>query len=177
MTHERERRRPGEATAAPGERESPAPHALLSLQRSAGNRAVSAMLARDPAPKAPPSTAFYVDMPSVGRIPIVSYQLSLTKRRPGDEDKDKKDEGDPGEIRVMSEEGEHSVALARAAVDGRAEDVVLGSDRGGAGVKFHCKGALVSSYSVSPHGDDAPIETWTLNCTAIKAEYTVPKNQ
>jgi hypothetical protein len=159
------------------------PAALLALQRSAGNRAVGALLARDAAPTdagKPQTTEFSVLMPSIGTIPVLSYQFSLGKRRPEDEEAPKEgkpgakpDPGPPGEIKLVSEEGPHSAALMRESLDGRAQDVVVTAARGGASLKLRCQGALVSSYSISPRGEDRPpLETWTLNCAAIKSEFT-----
>src|SRR3954452_4929992 len=78
-------RRPG--TAAPG------PHApVLELQRMAGNRAVTALLARDPKPKTPPAKEpakkappqqSYVGIRGMDPIVLESARLGGRRRRTG----------------------------------------------------------------------------------------------
>jgi type VI protein secretion system component Hcp len=145
-------------------RAAPAPAAeLLALQRSAGNRAVTQMLARD-GTKAPPKPApptetkgWVVKLPGVGDIPVESVQWSAS---PG-----QKGETGPKEIHFTSKQGEHSAALFRASLSGSAVDAEVVLTRGNTVVRIKLKDALVSQYSVS--GGDPPMESWTLNATAI----------
>ena len=145
---ERERRAPA----------APPPHPLLEFQRGAGNRAVSAMLARD-AKEQEEATGSRAILPGVGTIPLESVQLGVNRRgRPSRGREDGEKEGKAGEITVTSKVGEHSQKLFKASLDGKpmaVEIVVAGS---GGSFRLKLKGALISNFSV--HEDH---ESWTLN--------------
>ena len=80
--HEHEQRRTDPATASPRDPEPlPAEAAVLGLQRSAGNRAVSTLLARQPSPakeRAATSTLGLGD--EIGVIPLDSASLGQADR-------------------------------------------------------------------------------------------------
>jgi hypothetical protein len=158
-------RRDEREAKAPQSAPSPAAD-LLALQRSAGNRAVTQMLARDgtkapPKPAAPSQAAgMVVKLPGVGDIPVDS--MSMGAMNPGS-----KQEG-PKEIHFTSRQGEHSTALFRASLVGDAVDAEVVMARGSTVVHIKLKAALVSHYSVS--GGDPPLESWTLNAAAITFE-------
>jgi hypothetical protein len=163
-------------------------HALLELQRTAANRAVGAMLARD-ATTAEPADAKkeaapagpHVIVPDIGTIPVESFQLGLGKvetppGRDTDEapkkDKDKKDKDLPGgDITFTSLQGEHSSALFRWSLDGHAKDLVIVVPKGTSTMRITLKGALITSFNVSGEGGGGkPMDSWTVNCTAMRFE-------
>ena len=187
MRHPREPSRRRDEPPARGE-EQPSQHALLALQRTAGNRAVGAMLARD-ATTAEPADATkeaapsgpHVIVPDIGAIPIESYQMSVGKPvSPPSEGRgeekpknDKKDDELPGgDITITSLQGEHSPKLFRWSLDGRPKDLVIVVPRGTATMRITLKGALISSMHVSPGPPE--MESWTVNCTAMKFEFSQP---
>ena len=98
---------------------------ILGLQRTVGNQAVGAMLARDAAPgKTQPAApkaeqaaaADYIEIPGLGRIPTVTLRLegqsSPTTRTGGSAQQ--KFSG----ISVTTHSGKHSPKLQKAAIDG-----------------------------------------------------------
>src|SRR3954467_580398 len=145
----------------------PAAERLLALQRSAGNRAVGAALARAPdtkeKPQAPAGTGYTATLPGIGTIELQS--LSLTSRQPpGGGTGGIGGENSPREMMLTSKVGEHSSKLQQALADGHAMDVEVVMS---GGVKLTLKAAIVSSYSVSTGGADGQLESWTLNFEAI----------
>jgi hypothetical protein len=175
-TAERERatddRQSGEAEASPP---STAAGEVLRLQRSAGNRAVAAMLARDTtkSPEKPkdgkgaaaggPRVVF----PGIGEIPIHSLQWAGGRGAPGTGG-GKADS--PKEVAFTSTVGEHSTALLRESLTGDAKDVevVWPSHDGKGMLRITLKAALVSTYTTS--GGDPPMETWALNFQAVEIQ-------
>jgi hypothetical protein len=151
---------------------------VLALQRAAGNRAVTSLLARDPAPKAPPAkpapapplpTSNYVAFPGVGTIPLMSVSFGVVYsghggQAPGATDK-------KPDIRLSSEQGPHSEALFKATMWGEPTDVEIVFVRDGTPYRrMKVKGALVISYTTSgPRGSqETAYETWTLNYQSIE---------
>ena len=172
---EHETRRPQET---PEREPEPIAANLLALQRSAGNRAVAAMLARDakapPKPKddkaAPPKpTGPYVTIEGIGVIPLESFQWGA-HRGPGGHGG-----GQPQvtEMQLSSKVGPHSTDLFRATLSGEAHDAEIVYPTKDGELRIKLKGAMVSSYSMSGEGKDA-IESWTLNFTGI--EFKKPKD-
>jgi hypothetical protein len=163
------------------ERTAPAPPArtaadgVLALQRSAGNRAVSAMLAREPTPadaKAPPAAAATATLSGIGTIPLLSVNFEAGRgiQPPVGRGADR-DPGGPREIVVTSRHGKHSSLLAKAAVSGgpMTVEIVMGQGK----LKLTLENALISSYSTSggSEGDGAGgLESWALNFSAMKQE-------
>ena len=151
---------------------------VLALQRSAGNQAISALLARSPdgakpkapgkKPETPAAAGARATLPGIGTIAILSAQLPT-----GAPDQGESGGRDKLELRDMtfsSKVGEHSANLTRAVLDGKAMDVevILPSGKGTLHIKLG--GALVSSYSTSGDGPDA-IETWSLNFQSAEQTF------
>jgi hypothetical protein len=185
MRHPREPSRRRDEPPTRGE-EQPPQHALLGLQRTAGNRAVGAMLARDTSPAVEPADAKkdaapsgpHVIVPGIGAIPIESYSMSV--QRPvtppsgnrGEEapKKDKQDDELPGgDITFTSRHGAHSSDLFRWSLQGPAKDLVIVAPRGTMTVRITLKSALITSLNIS--NDSPPTESWSVNCTAMKFEF------
>jgi Type VI secretion system effector, Hcp len=172
-------RRPG--TAAPG------PHApVLELQRMAGNRAVTALLARDPKPKAPPAKApakkkdppkqSYVAISGMDPIVFESAQLggrpSLSPSHRGSEREAPAQA--VAEVVITTIQGDHSTELFKRSLSGEpfSAEIVFQKD-GVPYMKIKLTNVLISSYSVSGHGggpDAKPMESWTLNADKIEYE-------
>ena len=172
---EHDARRPREA---PEREPEPIAAELLALQRSAGNRAVAAILARDakapPKPKedkaAPPKPAGpHVMIDGIGVIPLESFQWG-SQRGPGGHGG-----GQPQatEMQLSSKIGPHSTDLFRATLSGEARDAEIVHPTKDGELRIKLKGAMVSSYSVSGEGKDA-MESWTLNFTGV--EFKRPKD-
>jgi Type VI secretion system effector, Hcp len=168
---ERERR---ESVAPP----APA-HPLLELQRGAGNRAVSSLLARAPdtkeKPKEEAATGSRATLPDIGTIPLISVQFGGTqgpgRRREKDDEKDTS-----GEIVVSSRVGKHSTALFKASLDGKpmTVEVVIAGSAGS--VRLELKGAMISSYSAGSGGGEE-IETWTLNFKSMEQNFKAEETE
>ena len=163
---------------APEREPEPIAAELFALQRSAGNRAVAAMLARDakapPKPKedkaAPPKPAGpYVTIDGIGVIPLESFQWG-SHRGPGGHGG-----GQPqvSEMQLSSKIGPHSNDLFRATLSGEAHDAEIVYPTKDGELRIKLKGAMVSSYSTSGEGKDA-MESWTLNFTGV--EFKKPKD-
>ena len=179
MRHSRDearRQQPDELArrAAGAEPERPQPvEQLFALQRSAGNRAVSAMLARAPdtavptddkgakAPSGPQAT-----LSGIGTIALMSINLEAGRGAGGGGGGER---DTPREIVVTSRQGPHSTKLHKAALDGNAMDVVIILPRGATTVRLSLKGAIVSSYRPTNSEGEA-LESWTLDFSAIKHE-------
>src|SRR5580765_3674437 len=95
-THEPQWRRPRRAQRAGSA--APGPLApVMELQRMAGNRAVTALLARDPktkpppakpeAPKKPPPKQTYASLGTLDPIPLESVQLGTSRPQRTDREK------------------------------------------------------------------------------------------
>ena len=166
---------------------------MLALQRGAGNRAVSALLARDtkspakPAPKPaskpsakPPPTledGIWAIVPGVGTIQLNSAQLGVRRSMPSPAGRGTSREAEPqapSEVVVTSDLGDHSDRIFHAAMGGSLGTVEIRFVKGGkAYMTIRLSNTLVTSYSVSGHGGgtsaDRPLESWSLN--AFKIEY------
>jgi hypothetical protein len=155
---EREVRRRDEAgaVAAPI---SPAAR-MLALQRTVGNHAVAAMLAREAAPKQEPAHALAI-VAGLGTIPLESVSL-------GEAHKGGSREAPVAsrDVSMTSKQGDHSSALELASRDGKAFEVELLI---GEKLRVKLHKALVVSYSLSGHGgSDGPMESWTMNAESIE---------
>jgi hypothetical protein len=149
---------------------------VLALQRTIGNRAVGAMLARqaDPAVTDPAAAeeALPTDasqaagaqatVPGVGTIALDSVSQSASGRDSGVGGR-----GGHGpasqDIFFSSRVGEHSPKLQQLLIKGTAVDVVLILG----GRQMTLKSAIVSSYQVAA-GGEVEMETWSLNFQAIE---------
>jgi len=156
---------------------APTPAAgLLAVQRSAGNRAVASLLARDATPTAPTQQRVkYVTMPGIGDIPIESVQSAVSQggRGAGRPETDPgKGKSKPREVVLTSLVGDHSAELVRANLEGTEFDpaeIVLTKD-GKPYLRIKLAKAMVSSYSVAGGHGDRPTESWTLTAEEITFE-------
>jgi type VI protein secretion system component Hcp len=149
---------------------------VLNLQQAAGNRAVGAILARQPgtkeAPKEQEQRTSHVVVPDIGRIELVSFQWGMHKGR---------DRGDGpafDELSLTTTSGKHSTALMQAAAKGttfkEVEIVHYGSS--GAGIRLKLTDVMLVSYHVGGGSEsDKPVETWTITFGTVKQEYIQPR--
>jgi hypothetical protein len=157
-------RRDGELDEVRPAQRQQAGRALAALQRSAGNRSLSARLARDPdtsqtddAPKTQ-SGGGVVTMPGIGAVPVTSVRFGETPRPVGGSGGGSRGGGSAlKEMSFTSSAGEHSAKLLKANAEGTAMAVEVDL----ATVHFKLGGAVVSSYSVSGSGE-TPTEMWSL---------------
>ena len=152
----------------------------------AGNRAVAALLARDPKPKTPPAKApakkkdppkqSYVAISGMDPIVFESAQLggrsSISPSHRGSE----REAPAPAvaEVVVTTIQGDHSTELFKRSLAGQpfSAEIVFQKD-GKPYMKIKLTNALISSFSVSGHGggpDAKPMESWTLNADKIEYE-------
>ena len=144
---------------------SPAPISqaarILALQRTAGNHAVAAMLAREakPKPAAAPSPGLAI-LQGIASIPCLSVQLNQHAGSPHSQGKD----APPSELVIAAKQGDHSPVLENAARSGLAfeADVFIGDQ-----VHLKLHKALVSSYRLD-NAPDGPVESWTLNSESVE---------
>ena len=169
----RKRSRPEDERERAATRSPPAPeHPLLELQRGAGNRAVSALLARDAKPKEeekpkdPAAAGTHATLPDIGVIPLESVQFG-SRRGPGNARREKGEKDTSGEIVLTSRVGAHSQALMKASIDGQPMTVEIVIAGGGGSVKLVLKGALIASYSAGAGGHEA-VESWTLDFASME---------
>jgi hypothetical protein len=176
--HERARKDP-ERTDHERRPDVPDPAAdLLALQRTAGNRAVGALLSRQPQPTAPKEkpkapaevTGNRVVFPGIGTIPVESVQLATSRAANSPTGSGSDREGGAAsvsEVVITSLQGEHSTALFKASLDGKGADVEVILERGKETIVIELTNALVTHYAPNAN-DHPPRETWTLNATGIK---------
>jgi hypothetical protein len=149
----------------------------------AGNRAVTALLARDaktkpppPKPKKDPPKQSYVAISGMDPIVFESAQLggrpSLSPSHRGSE---REAPATPvAEVVITTIQGDHSTELFKRSLQGQpfSAEIVFVKD-GQPYMKIKLTHALISSYSVSGHGggaDARPMESWTLNAEKIEYE-------
>jgi type VI protein secretion system component Hcp len=175
-------RRPGPGRRTGGAR--PGAHApVLELQRMAGNRAVNALLARDPKTKAPPPKKQdppkhnHVVIEGMAPILVESAQIGQVRPRIGSDRGAEREKPAPqvSEITVTSLLGDHSTELFQKSLWGKpfSAEIVFVKPDGQVYLRIKLKNALISSYSVSGHGgspDAKPMESWTLNAESIEYE-------
>lgn len=132
---------------------------MIALQRTVGNHAVAAMLAREAAPKPQPAPGLVI-LEGLGAIPLESVSLDEAQAH-GSREKPVTTR----EVRMLSKQGEHSTALQRAATDGTSFEVeILIGDK--LRVKLHK--AMISSFSMSGDRGQAPMDSWSLNAESIE---------
>ncbi len=172
------RPRPGRRPGTAG----PAPLApVLELQRMAGNRAVTALLARDPKPKTPekkkdPPKQSYVAISGMDPIVFESAQLGGRPSLSGARRRGEREAPAPAvpEVAITTIQDDHSSDLFKRSLQGQpfSAEIVFVKD-GKPYMKIKLTNALISSYSVSGHGggpDTRPLESWTLNADKIEYE-------
>ena len=141
---------------------APELEALLSLQRSAGNRAVGALLARAPDAKTPEkkkSAGAKVTVAGIGVIPLLSFSWDTMHSGSGSVGTTKR--GQPsGDVVLTSPEGAHTPKLMQLASHGARVDAEIVTR----GYTLTLREALIISYQASnPHeGPDDRTETWAL---------------
>ena len=176
--HERARKDP-ERTDDERRPDVPGPAAdVLALQRTAGNQAVGALLARQPKPtapkqkpKAPAAVAGNrVVFPGVGTFPFESMQMGghrHTTNPPGSGSDREGGAPSLSEVVITSLPGEHSTALFRASLEGKGADVDVIFESGKESLVIHLTNAMVTNYSLSG-GGERQIESWSLSFTGIE---------
>jgi type VI protein secretion system component Hcp len=152
----------------------------------AGNRAVTALVARDPKPKTPPPKApankqdppkhNYVAIEGMDPIFFESAHFGQAQR-PTTRGQERKAEPTtaPAEVNITTLLGDHSSELFRQSLQGKpfSAEVVFVKPDGQVYLRVKLKNAMISSYSVSGHGggpDSKPMESWTLNAEKIDVE-------
>lgn len=164
MPHRRDdaiRERPGDEHVARRAREMTPADEVLALQRSAGNQAVSAMLARAPKdePKEAAPAGPTVQGKGIGTIALDSVSLDTSRLLgTGTKNRDL-----PKDISVTSHLGGHSSQLAQAAAHGTPlGDIEIRIPHGKTTVVLTVSNAMVGSYQVSGES-----ESWQLVGDAI----------
>jgi len=157
--HDPEQRRNDPAIASPREPELlPAESTVLGLQRAAGNRAVSSLLARQPGPgQRTPSTSTLGLGEDIGVIPLESANL-------GRADQD----GNVHEITVIFVGNDLVPKLHEMFLKGATVEEGFYSS---AAMKLTLKGIMISGMTVTEdreHGGE--IVSLTLNCTSVQPE-------
>ena len=152
---------PKEATR-PASVAAPA-HPLLALQQSAGNRAVTGMLAREEAKAEQPRHA--VEIEGIGRIPVVSFSFGQPRNVAGTGGQ--RGEAVQNEVTLQSTQGPHSPRLLTAVDRGTHWDKVVLE---GGGARWTFTDAFAASYQAGGRRDEeSPTESWTL--MAAKMEF------
>jgi type VI protein secretion system component Hcp len=152
----------------------------------AGNRAVTALLARDPKTKTPPAKApakkkdppkqSYVAISGMDPIVFESAQLGGRSNPAPSHRGSEREAPTPAvaEVVITTIQGEHSTELFKRSLWGEpfSAEIVFVKD-GKPYMKIKLTNALISSFSVSGHGggaDSKPMESWTLNADKIEYE-------
>jgi hypothetical protein len=161
MGHEREdrrKRRAGTEQAGDEER-APAAAGILALQQAAGNRAVSALLAREVsatelAEKAKDAGAqgARVEIAGIGTIPIESVNLGGGGNRASND------------IVFASRSGEHTPKLMKAMTEATPLEIEIVLPRGTAVVRAKLKGAIITSFQTA----SGNLESWSVNVQSIE---------
>ena len=150
---------------------APAPisHAarILALQRTAGNHAVAAMLAREAKPKqeAPANGLAIVD--GIGTIPLLSFSMSEEQHgaHSAGRDREKPAKPPPRDVYVMAKQGDYSAAIALAASRADAFEVELLI---GEKLRLKLHKAVVASYSTGDGNGDGPVDSWSFNAESVE---------
>ena len=156
---------------------------VLQLQRMAGNRAVAALVARDPKTKSPPAKKKdlpkhnYVAIEGMEPILFESAQFGTGQRPTNTTGREAQPDAKPvlSDVVITTYQGEHSTELFKTTLGGPpfAAEVVFVKPDGQPYLKIKLKNAMISSYSVSGHGggaDGRPMETWVLNAEKVEFE-------
>ncbi len=166
-----DRRRPDEQPLEPAPADK-----VLALQRSAGNQAVSAFLARSPddaktkeKPKTETAEASgaRATLSGIGTIALLSVSFGRVGSPVGGSGGGREGQPNPRELILASRVGEHSAKLLKALIDGRpmaVEVIVPGAD---STLRLELTGAIVSNYNKSGEGENAT-ESWTLDFESIE---------
>jgi hypothetical protein len=146
---------------------------VLALQRTIGNRAVGAILARDSLPtdtKSPAKASeLSVTLDGLGPIPLSSLQFGMSRppgHMGGGGSKSPR-ETSRVNASLTSTIGEHSVKLFQALVSGQVFKTVV-IERGV--MRITLTDAMLSTYSTSGESDPAHGESWTLDYVSIASD-------
>jgi type VI protein secretion system component Hcp len=152
----------------------------LALQRSAGNRSLSRLLARAPdtaealdtqqkGEKPKTETAGgaggLVTLPDIGAIPLLSIQFAPMSR-PGSSRDREGGRVSVNQITFFSKVGDHSMKLFQASNAGTRMAVVE-VVAGGGSWRVKLLGAIVTSYSTASQEGEST-ESWSLNFESIE---------
>lgn len=158
---QRNRRRPEQAADEVRAEESLAPaqpalvQRVLALQRSAGNHAVGALIARETKEREAPAAAGLASLKGMDPIPIESASMLDGPPVAGGGGAAKRK---AEEVRVLSRAGEHSAKLMEANAQGKRFETAEIEVRG---LRIALRGAAVSEYTVASD-DQGPLEQWTV---------------
>jgi len=134
---------------------------ILALQRTAGNHAVAALLAREAKPKEPEPAHAVAFVEGLGSIPLVALGLGATHKG-GDREHPSTNQ----DIPVTAKQGQYSSALALASQRGDVFEVELFV---GEKVRLKLHKAMISAFSTADgHGGDGPMDSWTFNAESIE---------
>jgi type VI protein secretion system component Hcp len=151
----------------------------------AGNRAVTALVARDPQAKTPAKAPppkkelpkqSYVAIDGMDPIVFESAQLGGRQTMSPSSRGQNREASTPqvAEVVVTTLQGGHSTELFKRSLSGKpfSAEIVFQKD-GVPYMKIKLTNVLISSYNVSGHGggpDGKPMESWTLNADRIEYE-------
>jgi len=134
---------------------------ILALQRTAGNHAVAALLAREAKPKQPEPAQAVAFVGGLGSIPLLAVGLGEAHKGG-----DREHPTTSRDIPVMSKQGEFSAALALASQRGDVFEVELFV---GDKVRIKLHKAMIASFSTANgSGGDGPMDSWTFNAESIE---------
>ena len=143
---------------------APAPNPaarILALQRTAGNHAVAAMLAREAKPKQPEPAHAVAFVDGLGSIPLLAVGLGETHKGG-----DREHPTTSRDIPVTSKQGDFSAALALASQRGDVFEVELFV---GDNVRIKLHKAMITSFSTANgSGGDGPMDSWSFNAESIE---------
>jgi type VI protein secretion system component Hcp len=153
---------------------------VLALQRTVGNRAVGAMLARDattaeaePADaKSPGGSRAAIEMGSLGKIALDSWSLATSGGAGSPGGGGHRGSQRPQDMSLQSQRGKHSPKLAEAVVKGtHYESAVIDAGH----VVYRMGDVIVSSYQPGggekPDEDGSGPESWSINFAKFEPEY------
>ncbi|MEA2133991.1 MAG: Type secretion system effector, Hcp [Solirubrobacteraceae bacterium] len=173
---EEEREEPQEKARAVATEARPADR-VLELQKTAGNRAVGAAIARWGLPWFPQTAApQWPKEPQVimdgNVIPMSSFSWSDPHGGTGAAGAGKAGSG--GEVSISTTLGDHSAELARRTTDGRPYKtvIIVMPHKDGTGVTITFTEAFVSGYQIT--GEQ---ESWTLNFKTRELTQSPPQAQ
>lgn len=148
---------------------------VLALQRSAGNHAVTQMLARKETAtpeKAKAATEYTAQLDPDLAVPVHSFSLGGRKGALGGAGGGTGGEAsrEGHDVTFTSPEGDHSAVLVRALADGRHFSAITVTGK----VKFTLTDCIVTSFqSGATSSAEEAVENWSVNCRKI--DYDVGK--
>lgn len=153
---------------------------MLALQRTVGNRAVGAMLARDastaeaePADaKSPGGSRAAIELGSLGKIALDSWSLGMSGGAGSSVGGGGSGKQKPQDVSLQSQGGKHSPKLAEAVAKGKQyESAVIDAGH----VVFRMTDVIVSSYQAGGgekrDKDGSGPESWSINFAEFEPQY------